>query len=467
MNKTKTNCFVVLATLVLAIFAAACSDDSSAPVLGPARITRIDDNYTDIEQDEDFSGINVKLIYPISSIVGMRFVYPYKDPYGYPVMLSGIICVPKTIYNQEDKKADGIMLYNHYTIMTNYECPSYGVVEEKDNKAIGLKEISALGIKAQVDLIGPDPVYIGVENHKIITVAADYYGFGETNGSVQYYCEGDYNARANLEALKAAKELLKEKGYTWDDYLLNVGYSQGGQTAVAVQKLVDQGEYDENITATYAGSGPYDLNKTYMSYLDVKDEERDIAVVVYPVLSYNMYKFLGLNYSTAFNPKLSEKINDWFLSKKFTREEIDKKIKEAGMPKLSDAFSDELLDTTSASSQKLSAALDTVSLLKGWTPNKNDRIYLYYSRSDTLVQPINGEEMASFFKNKGFAEKTADHASVSMIILSTLAGGAKDARPSAGEVAVRISDGETHEDGGSIWMMDVISELKLHLNPEP
>ena len=474
MKKIKTNFFSFIAALAIAFAAAACSNDSSSPYIPPdsgpkiteAKITRIDENYEDILVPEKFGEIDANLIYPVSSIVGMRFVYPYKDPMGKDVMLSGIICVPKTIYKKEDKKAQGIMLYNHYTIMTNYECPSYGVVEGEG--AIGLKEISAIGIKAGIPTIGATTLPIGLEDHKIITVAADYYGFGETSGALQYYCEGDYNARASLEALKAAKKLLKDLGYTWEDYLLNVGYSQGGQTAIAVQKLVDKGEYSENIAATYAGSGPYDLTATYNSYLDVKDQERDIAVVVYPVLSYNKFKSLGLDYAKTFKKKLSKKIGDWFLSKKYTREEIDKKIKAAGMPRLMDAFSEELLDTTSEASKKLSDALDTVKLTVGWTPKATDRIYLYYSEADTLVPPVNATEIKTFFTGKGFTPKEPDSASLTAIILKVLDGGDDSARPSAGQVAIRksaLADGITHESGGSIWMMDIISELKLHLNP--
>ena len=468
MNKNEIKLFAILA-ISAAIFFAACSGGSSypAPVNPPepkAQITRIDENYADINDSIDVSGVTATLVYPTSTIVGMRFVYPFKDPYGNPVMLSGMICVPKTIYNQKDKKAQGIMLYNHYTIMKYNECPSYGVVEGKG--PVGLKEISGLGMKVS---IARTEGILGLNGHKIITVAADYYGFGETKDQVQYYCEGDYNARASLEALKAAKELLKEKGYSWDDYLLNVGYSQGGQTAIAVQKLVDKGEYAEKISATFAGSGPYDLMATYRSYLAVKDQERDISVVIYPVLSFNEHKALGIDYSKAFRPRLAKNIDEWFLSKKFTSDEIDQKMKSAGLKTLEDSFSDELLDETTEMAKKVTSALDTVNLTKGWTPNKNDRIYLYYSEADTLVPPVNGVDMIQFLEAKGFAieEKEASLLSMLGYILEAPSGpaakGDPDARPAAGKVIVRksvLADGVSHQAGGAFWLMDVLSELK-------
>ena len=465
MKKIANKIFTILTVLAVGFMLAACSSDDddevskSTPPVSKARITRIDTNYTDISDNMNV-GIPVTLTYPTSTLVGMRFVYPYKDPKGKSVMLSGMICIPKALYNSTDKKAQGIMLYNHYTIMTNEECPSYGTVEGKG--PIGIKEISSLGMK--VTIMSGVPSTIGIEDHKIITVAADYYGFGETSNSVQYYCEGDYNARASLEALKAAKTLLKEKGYSWGDYLINTGYSQGGQTSIAVQKLVDQGEYDEKISATFAGSGPYDLTATYKSYLDVKDQERDLAVVVYPVISYNVHKSLGMKYTELFVPKLEEKIDEWFLSKKFTREEIDQKLKDAGMGKLENAFSTELLDETSNMSQKVTNSLDTVKLTEGWTPNKNDRIYLYYSEADTLVPKVNAEEFVKFLKEKEFeiVEKETD--TLGMLAKIAADGtGDPEARPAPGKVIVRkspLDDATAHESGGAFWIMDVISELK-------
>ncbi len=272
MYTMKKHTAIILLAIVSNLLVISCSNDSSNDsVITEPRIVRIDENYENINDPlEIMTGLTAEIVYPVSTLVGLKFVYPYVDPKGKPVMLSGIICIPKTLYKQQDKKAQGIMLYNHYTIATDEECPSYGVVPGKGAK--GLKEISALELKVKIDAFGINEDNgndtIGLKNHKIITVAADYYGFGETNKAVQYYCEGNYNARASLEALKAAKNLLTQLGYSWDDYLLNVGYSQGGQTAIAVQKLVDSGEYNEKISATYAGSGPYDLTATYHSYID-------------------------------------------------------------------------------------------------------------------------------------------------------------------------------------------------------
>ena len=133
-----------------------------------------------------------------------NFEYPSQDPFGKPVTLSGSIIVGEEV--EADKKALGTVLYNHFTVFQKDECPSKG------------------------DLAVP----MIVVGSKMIVVAADYYGFGVTEDKDQAYCISRTNAQASVDALIAARKLLKDKGYTWDDLLFNVGYSQGGQTSIGV-----------------------------------------------------------------------------------------------------------------------------------------------------------------------------------------------------------------------------------------
>ena len=124
--------------------------------------------------------------------------YPSTDPFGNPVTLSGSIIVGDEVDNN-GKNAAGIVLYNHFTVFHKDECPSHGDLD--------------------VPMI--------VVGSNMITVAPDYYGFGVTEAKNQAYCISRANAQASVDALIAARELLKEKGYTWGDLLFNAGYSQG------------------------------------------------------------------------------------------------------------------------------------------------------------------------------------------------------------------------------------------------
>ena len=87
MKKIANKIFTILTVLAVGFMLAACSSDDddevskSTPPVSKARITRIDTNYTDISDNMNV-GIPVSLTYPTSTLVGMKFVYPYKDPKG-------------------------------------------------------------------------------------------------------------------------------------------------------------------------------------------------------------------------------------------------------------------------------------------------------------------------------------------------------------------------------------------------
>ena len=166
---------------------------ATAPVMPEARIT----------------GEVTYTAYPL--LRNMNFVYPSRDPCGNPVMLSGTITMSRDL--TPETKAQGFILYNHYTVFRADECPSKGKLDMQNI------------------------LYLTAPHRNFITVSADYYGFGQTEDRMQAYCIGSANARASIDALTAARQLLAERGYTWYDDLLNVGYSQGGQTAIAVLKL--------------------------------------------------------------------------------------------------------------------------------------------------------------------------------------------------------------------------------------
>ena len=123
----------------------------------------------------------------------------------------------------KDNPGKGLLLYNHFSVYRADECPSKGDLKMQ-------KLIAGSGL---------------------ITISADYYGFGITEDKLQAYCISSVNAQASVDALLAAKELLPTLGYSWnDDILFNIGYSQGGQTSMAVVRLIDEKYPDLHITFT-------------------------------------------------------------------------------------------------------------------------------------------------------------------------------------------------------------------------
>ena len=299
--------------------------------------------------------------------------YPSTDPFGNPVMLSGTITMGDEV--NATTPARGLVLYNHFTVFRADQCPSKG------------------DLNVQQYMCGSG----------LITVSADYYGFGITEDKLQAYCVSKANAQASVDALLAAKKLLRELGYSWnDDILFNAGYSQGGQTSMAVVRLIDEKYPDLHITYTFAGGGPYDIPQTYRDFIET-DITGMPTTVISVLLAYNEYCSLGIPRSELFiEPTLSH-IDEWIISKKYTNEEINEKV---GSQHISDFATPIIINLESAVSKRLLEVLEKDNLCKGWKPRKDEHILLVHNTSDITVPPSNTVNMAAFLKEQGVKDVT-------------------------------------------------------------
>lgn len=295
--------------------------------------------------------------------------YPSVDPFGNPVILSGSIIVGDEV-DDNGKNAEGLVLYNHFTVFHKSECPSKG------------------------DLAVP----LLVVGSKMILVAADYYGFGVTEDKHQAYCISRINAQASVDALVAAQKLLKEKGYTWEDRLFNLGYSQGGQTSIGVLRLLAEKYPDIKVTHTVAGGGPYDIGETYRQMVSAGESSQP-STVISSLLSYNEFYNLGIANADLFKEDILKKIPEYLLSKNYHRPEIEEAW---GVTKFTDMFQPVMFDFNSDISKKLMAAFENDNLCQGWTPRGTERITLVHNEMDGCVPYANATKLADFFEQKGF-----------------------------------------------------------------
>jgi hypothetical protein len=303
-------------------------------------------------------------------LTNYNFVYPSTDPFGEPVMLSGTISVGAEI--TREKPARGFLLYNHYTVNRADECPSRGMLDLQN-------------------LFG---------GNDFIIVSADYYGFGVTTDKPQAYCVADANAAASIDALTAARQLMAEAGYQWGDELLNVGYSQGGQTTMAVLKLATLQHPELKFTCTMAGAGPYDMPATYGHFLDTGETEMPSSIVGV-LLAANEYYQLDIPYDRLFQEPLCSHVNGWILSKLYTSGSIDRLI---GTTQLADYVQPELLQPEGTLSQRITEVLDRSNVCRGWTPRKDEKILLFHSKQDNTVPPVNTEHLYAFLMSAGVAD---------------------------------------------------------------
>lgn len=82
-----------------------------------------------------------------------------------------------------------------------------------------------------------------------LLVCPDYLGFGNTKDKTHPYMCGTLTGRNVLDAYKAAVKYVKEQGkkIVSNYYTINVGYSQGGATALAFQRYLETEATDAEI----------------------------------------------------------------------------------------------------------------------------------------------------------------------------------------------------------------------------
>lgn len=315
-----------------------------------------------------------------------QYLYPTVDYTGAPIWLSAEIMLSKE--QMDTKHISWMALYNHYTISRSDECPTGG--------------------NRDLQKIAP-PINIAV-------VASDYEGFGETGDRVQAYCYGEANARASIDALLAAREWLKKEGYTLSDSIINYGYSQGGQTTVAVLKLA-QSEYRDKVhfMRSYAGAGPYDLRLTYRKF---EEWQRigQAAVLPLTVITFNELEHMNLDYKQVFKEPLASNVKSWIISKKFNTDELTELF---GSDSLKYYMQPEYMDSTSAKMGVVLKEVDKQRLTTGWVPDADTDIRLYHSVKDDIVGVENSVEMYKFFEQNGVSKAVLDTTSLNDIHLAS------------------------------------------------
>ena len=333
---------------------------------------RHDDKPSDTEVKEAY--ITDSMYVAKDSMKVYNFVYPSTDPYGKEVMLSGTITMGHRV--ESDKTAKGLLLYNHFTVYRADQCPSMGDLQ----------------VQA---MLAPEP---------LIIVSPDYYGFGATVSEHQAYCISSINAQGALDALLAAKKLLAAMGYDYNGRLFNAGYSQGGQTAIGVMRLVAEKYPDIHFTCTFAGAGSYDIPATYRHYMqDSVAEKPSHAISV--LLAYNEFSQINAPLDELFIEPVLSHIDDWFFSKRYKREDLDEMLVSVNV---SDFFTPAIIDLQSDLAQRFLNAMEADNLCNGWTPRRDEPVVLFHNTQDATVPPVNTENLYRFLIGQGASKVTLD-----------------------------------------------------------
>jgi len=324
-----------------------------------------------------------------------RVNYTYKSvaPDGVtPVTLSAAMVFPQNVFERKERPtidgevydASGLLLNNHFTMTRQSEAPT---------------QTDEMSIEGPLASIGP----------RFITISPDGYGFGTTVDKPQTYLMADITARNNIDAVKAARRLLLQMGYTYGDLFTQLGYSQGGHSAMAVQRYVDTNGTDAEaipyINYTLCGDGPYDISAMLDTLL--LPEARFRYPCALPLILQGQIEGanLDISYSDCFRKPLDTKSIAWLNAKTYSTDDINDSIfalvggdSEKGVL-VSDVLCTENLTSSNGNMPSFTQALQDNSLVSGWTPNSQTRFYLFHSKEDEIVPFFCMEHMRDFLQN--------------------------------------------------------------------
>ena len=292
--------------------------------------------------------------------------YPSSDPYGNPVTLSATITYEDEITYQ--KPAKGIMLVNRPSASGTADCPSGGF------------------LLIQRILVGSS----------LVCVSPDLYGFGATADKSQAYCMGEVNAQAAVDALLAAQELLPGLNILFEpgknNRIFNMGYSQGGQTAIAVLKAAADKCPDLHFAHTFAGSGPYDMPETFIS-LFRRGETKLPGTVIMALLAFNEYYGLGYRQEDLFLESALNDIKEYILSKNYSVFQVNEKFP---AQRLENLLNPDILNAESEMFRRFHEAVGKENLCTGWIPRKEERIFLHCRPQDDVISETNTLALYNF-----------------------------------------------------------------------
>lgn len=127
-----------------------------------------------------------------------------------------------------------------------------------------------------------------------VVALPDYLGLGDSPG-FHPYIHSETEASASIDMLRATREFCENHDIYLNDDLFLFGYSQGGHSTLALQKLIEEHHQEEfNITASIPMAGPYDVSGVQTDLLTDGDPYPSPFYLPYIVLSYyNIYPELG------------------------------------------------------------------------------------------------------------------------------------------------------------------------------
>ena len=241
-----------------------------------------------------------------------------------------------------------------------------------------------------------------------LCILPDYIGLGSSASHPDLYLNHEVHGRTSVDALIALLDYAKEKKLWLDKNYKSyiVGYSQGGSVSLAslrrVQQLDQATQARINLQKVYCGDGPYDLRRTFETYVEDFNNGKELGLgSVVPLVINSMFnsypsEVQDINYEDFFTP--------WALStgvpqaiRNNDENMIDMLIKFNGK------YLNEILNMEYTASHpdhlaRLLGLMDRQNLCHGWQPKYP--VKLLHSNPDGVVPFSNFEEAVEGLNNE-------------------------------------------------------------------
>ncbi len=333
-----------------------------------------------------------------------KLTYSSVDANNNPITLSA------QIYYKGASTINFVMLNCHPTITHNAGCPS--------------------GTKPQMEVIR----YMVSEN--CLLICPDYIGFGSTSTVTHPYMCSTLTARNVLDAYKAAILHVRSKGCTIssDYYTVNVGYSQGGATALAFQKYLEMEATDDdralvNLKGSVCGAGPYSQNLVFDTYEQWCKEGNTLDYPIYLLYCLQGHReafgetiMRGLSLEECFTPEFwsyihtrkageSQSFMEKLAGKELNVDQLNDILKGDEYNTFYKIISANYANRSSKVYRIIQKVLDQSNLLKeGWTPNTPIIFYHERTGKDIVVPYACTEAAMSRFEGKcSYVDAIADY----------------------------------------------------------
>ncbi len=314
-----------------------------------------------------------------------------------PTKLSSALVFPTKVYKhqlQGDYDAEGLILVAHFTIASNSEAPTQAEV---------------------MKLEGPLCTLSSMNGKNYILVVPDLIGFGVTKDQPQAYMMADVTARQEMDGLEAAKKVLKLLNYTYGPRQVLVGYSQGGHTVMAINRMLSRTSVVQPFDISCAGGGPYDLAGMVDSILKPGAKTKYPCAIPLLFVGTNDAAGLGMDYKKVFPEAIGEKMVNWIRSKEMSTTEINDSIcyllnakLENGIP-VSELLNMDYVKRENSDLDNFFSLVEDNTLLSGWKPISGSHYYIYHSVGDEVVPYFCYEHMSNFMKATGDTSLVIDY----------------------------------------------------------